>query len=175
MCPPSETNRPPHAKNLREGRWSETFACYAVAKCLARRRPILAEPAQAGIILASLSYLRETETIRLLSFCIMPDHYHVVFFLVGRQPLSEVMGSLGKYTARRLNQLFHHQGQFWEEGFFDHRCRNEDDIEDRMTYIEHNPVRAELVTKAEDWLFSSAHPSQASLLDRDWYARMRWL
>jgi REP element-mobilizing transposase RayT len=103
----------------------------------------------------------------------MPDHYHAVLFLVGRQSLSEIMTSIGKYTARRLNALFHRQGQLWEEGFFDHRCRDMDDIEDRMAYIEHNPVRAELVTNAEDWLFSSAHPSQAGLLDRDWYEQMR--
>jgi putative transposase len=173
MCPSSDNNRPPHAKNLREGRWSETFACYAVAKCLARRKPILSEPAPAEIILSSLNYLREAGAIRLLSFCIMPDHYHAVLFLVGRLSLSQVMNSLGKFTARRLNALLCRQGQFWEEGFFDHRCRDDDDIEDRMTYIEHNPVRAELVMKAEDWPFSSAHPLQSRLLDRDWYAQVR--
>ena len=123
--------------------------------------------------MSSLKYLREAGAIRLLSFCIMPDHFHAVWFLVGRQSLSEVMGSLGKYTARRLNSLLHRQGQFWEEGFFDHRCRDENDIEDRITFIEHNPVRAELVAKAEDWLFSSAHKSQRGLLDRDWYAEMK--
>jgi putative transposase len=173
MCPSSQNDRPPHAKNLREGRWSEQFACYAIAKCLARRRPILAERLPAEIILESLNYLRENGVIRLLSFCIMPDHYHAVFFLVGRQSLSEVMASLGKHTARRLNVLFRHRGQFWEEGFFDHRCRDDDDIEDRITYIEHNPVRACFVAKAEDWLFSSANASQAHTLDRDWYAQNR--
>jgi REP element-mobilizing transposase RayT len=133
----------------------------------------LAERSPTEIILASLNYFRQNDIIRLLSFCIMPDHYHAVFFLIGRQSLAEVMAGLGKYTARRLNLLFRHQGQFWEEGFFDHRCRDDDDIEERITYIEHNPVRANLVAKAEDWLFSSAHPSQTGLLDRDWYARMR--
>jgi putative transposase len=173
MCHSAETNRPPHAKNLREGRWSEAFACYAIAKCLARRKPILAAVEPAGIILASVSYLRKTDAIRLLSFCIMPDHYHALFFLVGRQTLSEVMSSLGRYTARHLNVLFNDHGRFWEEGFYDHRCRDEDDIEDRMTYIEHNPVRAGLVSTAADWSFSSANPLHANLLDRDWYAQMR--
>ena len=108
-----------------------------------------------------------------MAFCIMPDHYHAVLFPVGRKSLSEIMNSFGKFTARRLNMLLHRQGEFWEEGFYDHRCRDDDDIEDRVTYIEHNPVRVELVRKAEDWPFSSAHPSQTSLLDRDWYARMK--
>ena len=163
----------PHAHALRAGRSSETLVCYAVTKCMARREPILAQPAPAQLILSSLDYLRKSGQIRLLSFCIMPDHYHAVFFLVGRQSLSEVMNSLGKYTARRLNQLFNRQGQFWDDGFYDHRCRDEDDINDRLAYIEHNPVRAELVAAAERWPFSSAHPSQACLLDRDWYTAVR--
>jgi putative transposase len=173
MCPPSEEDALSHAKHLRTGRWSETYACYAIAKCPARREPILADSAAAQIILSSLTYLRESDAIRLLAFCIMPDHYHALLFLVGRRSLSDVMSSLGKYTARRLNALFRRQGQFWEEGFFDHRCRDDDDIEDRMTYIEHNPVRAGLVARSEDWSFSSAHPSQRDILDRDWYAQVK--
>jgi putative transposase len=173
MSLPPENDSPSHAKNLRAGRWSESYACYAVAKCLARREPILTDPVAARVILSSLTYLRTSGAIRLLAFCIMPDHYHAVLFLVGRQSLSEVMSSLGKYTARRLNALLRRQGQFWEEGFHDHRCRDDDDIEDRILYIEHNPVRAEFVSKAEDWPLSSAHPSQQGLLDRDWYAQVR--
>jgi putative transposase len=173
MHPPSETDRPPHAKNLREGRWSETFACYAIAKCLAQRKPILAKDKPAEILLSSFHYLRTRGDIRLLSFCIMPDHYHAVLFLVGRKSLSEVMSSLSKYTARQLNLLFIRKGQLWEEGYFDHRCRNKDDIQDRIAYIEHNPVRAELVAKAEDWPFSSASSTHADMLDRKWYAQMR--
>ena len=103
----------------------------------------------------------------------MPDHYHVLMFLAGDKSLSDVMRSIGKHTARRLNGMLGRSGQFWQEGYYDHRCRDTEDVEDRMCYIEHNPVRAELVTRAEDWTYSSAHPSQARLLDRDWYAEMR--
>jgi putative transposase len=173
MCHPSENRSDPHGSFLRAGRWSETLACYAVTKCVARREPLLAEPAPAQLVLSSLRYLRTSGQIRLLAFCIMPDHYHMVLFLTGHKSLSDVMGSLGKYTARRLNQLLHRRGEFWEEGFYDHRCRDESDIEDRMIYIEHNPVRAGLAVQAEDWPFSSAHPPHGSLLDRDWYARVR--
>jgi len=173
MCQPPESRCQPHSENLRVGRWSEKLACYAVTKNLARRQAILAAPSPAGIILSSLQHLRAAGEIRLSAFCIMPDHYHAVMFLVGSRSLSEVMGSLGKFTARRLNRLFGREGAFWEEGFYDHRCRDEDDIEDRTSYIEHNPVRAGLVATAADWEFSSAHPSNRLILDHDWYARVK--
>ena len=155
---------------LREGRWSEQYACYTVTKCILHHGALLSDSISTNIILSSYNYFRKTGSIRLLAFCIMPDHYHILFFLTGAKSLSELMNSIGKYTARELNQLHHRRGQFWEEGFYDHRCRNEDDIVDGMSYIEHNPVRAGLVATAEEWLFSSANPLMANLLDRNWYA-----
>jgi REP element-mobilizing transposase RayT len=170
---PFDSRARPHSNHLRAGRWSETLTCYAITKCVAGRNPILAQPLLARLVLSSLDHLRTIQEIRLLAFCIMPDHYHVILFPVGHKSLSEIMSSVGKYTARRLNQLLERRGEFWEEGYYDHRCRDDDDIEALMTYIEHNPVRADLATKAESWPFSSAHPSQTALLDREWYSQMR--
>lgn len=173
MSQPPEKNHKPHASALRAGRWSEPFACYAITKCLETRRALLAKPEPAELILSSFDYLRKSDEIRVLAFCIMPDHYHILMFLIGSTSLSDLMKSIGKYTARRLNRMFRCHGQLREDGFHDHRCRNEDDIADRLSYIELNPVRAELVKKPEDWPFFSAHPSQARFLDRHWYGRMK--
>ena len=123
--------------------------------------------------MSSFDHLRRTDEIRVLAFCIMPDHYHLLTFLIGRKSLSDVISSVGKYTARRVNALIGRRGRFWQEGFHDHRCRNDDDIEDRLNYIELNPVRAGLTEEPAGWPFSSAHPSRVGLLDRDWYANMR--
>ncbi len=159
----------PHARFLRAGRWSEQYGCYAITKNPEIRLPLLAESEPAELILSSFDYLRKVGEIRLLAFCIMPDHYHVLMFLVGDLSLSDVMRSVGKYTARRLNRMFNRRGQFWQDGFYDHRCRDNDDILDRLTYIENNPVRAGLADKPEQWPFSSARPEQGGRLDRDWY------
>ena len=91
-------------------------------------------------LLSSLNYLRESGDIRLLAFCVMPDHYHALLFLTGHKSLSEVVASVSKFTATRLNRFFGRRGNLWQEGFYDHRCRDEDDIEDAMAYIEHNSV-----------------------------------
>jgi hypothetical protein len=36
-------------------------------------------------------------------------------------------------------------------------------------YIEHNPVRAGLVERAELWPYSSANPIHRDVLDREWW------
>jgi putative transposase len=163
----------PISWHLREGRWSEKYACYAITKCVMNRLPLLADPQVADIIFASLKYLLATSEIKVLAFCIMPDHYHLLIFLLSEKTLSDVLGRMGSFTARKANAHYHQHGPFWQEGFHDHRCRDEDDIDERMIYIEHNPVRAGLVNSAEQWPYSSANPSLSGILDRDWYAKMR--
>ena len=171
---PGDNSGRPHSRFLRGGRWSEEYACYAVTKCTDRRKAVLTAPQRAEIIMASLNYLRTNDQIRLLAFCIMPDHYHALFFLLPpAKSLSVTMEQVGRYTARIINKTLHRTGRFWQDGFHDHRCRGEDDMNDRLVYIELNPVRAGLVDEPRQWEYSSAHPNRAAMLDRGWYGEMR--
>jgi len=172
--PSSDATHPPHSRFLRGGRWSEHYACYSVTKNVEGRRTVLANPQRANIIMGSFGYLRSNDRIRLIAFCIMPDHYHALFFLLpGGKTLSTVMEQIGKYTARLINESLRQTGRFWQDGFHDHRCRDVDDMDYYLQYIENNPVRAGLVEEARDWEYSSANPRWAKMLDRDWYNEMR--
>jgi putative transposase len=44
----------------------------------------------------------------------------------------------------------------WQRGFTDHRIRDRTEFEVRRTYIHQNPVRANLASMAEAYLWSSA-------------------
>src|SRR4051812_16054907 len=128
-----------HQRYLRGGRQSEPLACYAITKCVEQRRQVLGNETAASVIIASFDWLREQHKIKLLAFCVMPDHYHVLFVLLD-DSLSDVMKSVGKHTATQINKHIGDSGQFWQDGFHDHQCRDIDDVLDRMTYIERNPV-----------------------------------
>jgi putative transposase len=99
----------------------------------------------------------------------MPDHYHLMLCLMPGQDLSKVMEDSGKFTARELNKLLGVQGRFWQNGFHDHRCRNDSELHELCLYIEHNPVRKQLVDAAELWPYSSAFSGNKYLLDREWW------
>jgi putative transposase len=118
----------------------------------------------------SLAYARTSEWLRLLSFCVMPDHCHLLFVVLHKKSLSDVVGSISKFTSMRMARNDGLKRTVWQEGFFDHRCRDVDDAIERIDYIESNPVRAGLVDRPEMWAYSSANPIWAGMLDRKWYS-----
>jgi REP element-mobilizing transposase RayT len=157
------------SSELRKGRYSEDFACYSISKAVLYRRPALATDSSAKVLFDSWQFLRSCDRIKLFAFCIMPDHFHLVFCLLAGQSVSKVMADTGKFTARELNKLLGKRGQFWQEGFHDHRCRDEHELYDLSNYIEHNPVRAKLASTAELWPYSSAYSGNKYMLDRQWW------
>jgi putative transposase len=157
------------SSELRKGRISEDFACYSITKTILMRRKVLAHDAAARVLMSSWNFLRSRGRMKLLAFCIMPDHYHAVLCLMPGENLSKLMEDSGKFTAREINKLLGTPGQFWQEGFYDHRCRDDEETHDLSLYIEHNPVRAKLVSAAELWPYSSAFPANSLMLDRDWW------
>jgi len=52
-------------------------------------------------------------------------------------------------------------GEIWEKSFYDRQVRAADDYFAYRHYIRQNPVKAGLVTVAEDYLYSSARPGIA--------------
>jgi len=110
----------------------------------------------------------------LWAYVIMPNHVHVLlkpdevwekrFEVDGsgraqyeRGSLSAILHSLRGYTASEANKILGRKGKFWQGEAFDHWVRDNEEFERIIYYIEHNPVKAGLVAKPEDWLFSSAY------------------
>ena len=67
------------------------------------------------------------------------------------------MHSLKSYTANRANEVLGRSGQFWQHESYDHWVRDTDELCRIAEYISLNPVKAGLVTRPEEWYFSSAH------------------
>ena len=160
----------PHARRLRGGRMSAPFQAYFVTKCTEARRPILAVPAAAEIVIESLAHARRQGQIQLLAFVVMPDHYHAVFSLLPGHDLSDLMRRVGSDTANRIRRTLDLDHPIWQaDGFFDRACRNDQEVLDAVEYVHDNPVRKGLIAPPEEWPFSSAHPSHREMLDWDWW------
>jgi putative transposase len=158
-----------NSQSLRQGRISEAYACYFITKVVDRRQTVLATSEAATILLDSWNFLRSRDRMKLFAFCIMPDHFHLTLCLMPGEDISQLMSDSNKFTARELNKLLQRQGTFWQEGFRDHRCRDEGELHDLSLYIEHNPVRAGLTLTAEEWPYSSANQQHRHMLDREWW------
>jgi putative transposase len=141
---------------------------YHLVKCVKGRRPLLADPQSAEMIIGSVQHARRHQEIKLRGFVIMPDHYHVVLTLLEVIDLSPLMRRIGSFTANEIRKRSKIRGAVWQDGgFFDHLCRSEKENGEIIEYIHHNPVRRQLVSAAEDWPDSSAHPDRKHLLDWD--------
>ena len=133
----------------------------------------------ASVVRDSLYHLAG-EHYDLLSYVIMPSHFHWLFrpreewvlslgdAVNNRSPRERIMHSVLSHTGRVCNQLLNESGTFWQFESYDHVVRDEDELGRIVDYIELNPVRRGWVSRREEWRFSSAFdrkgllPSQLS-------------
>jgi REP element-mobilizing transposase RayT len=93
---------------------------------------------------------------RLLAWCVMPNHVHVLCEMQEQYPLSHVVHSWKSFTAQRANPLLGRSGTFWAREYYDRFVRDDAHLRRAMAYIEGNPARAGLVETPESWRFGSA-------------------
>jgi REP-associated tyrosine transposase len=88
------------------------------------------------------------------AFCLMPNHYHLL--LETSQPrLSAGMRHLNGSFAQRVNRRYDGTGHVFEGPYRIELVEEESHLLELCRYIPLNPVRACLVHRAEDWLWSS--------------------
>jgi putative transposase len=124
------------------------------------------EPVAEIIVDALLN--RYKELYSLWSYVVMANHVHIFLQPKVAQtlvcnaepsyvPMKFITKRLKGYTAREANRILGRTGQpFWQIESFDHWARKHAEFCRIITYIENNPVRANLAVRAEDWPWSAA-------------------
>ena len=79
-------------------------------------------------------------------FLAMPDHLHALLSFPSEVRMEAVIRDWKRYVAKTA-------GIVWQDGFFDHRLRTNESLEEKATHIRQNPVRAGLVSDASRWTF----------------------
>src|ERR1700675_2928488 len=86
---------------------------------------------------------------------IMPNHVHVL--LLPKISLPVITRWLKGSTARQANLLLGRTGEaFWQDESFDHRVRDEAQLDCLVHKVEYNPVNASLAANPRAWHWSSA-------------------
>lgn len=88
---------------------------------------------------------------RLLVWCIMPNHVHVLMETMEGHPLSAVVHSWKSFTAKEANRILNRGGSFWMEDYHDRFIRDASHMAKVREYIVQNPLKAGLVNTASDW------------------------
>lgn len=114
---------------------------------------VLSNPACAQALQEALLH-HDGAHYRLLAWCIMPNHVHVV--VDGMTDIGNAVRMWKTWSAREINRVTGNVGRVWRREYFDRFARNEDHLRTMIDYVENNPVAAGLVAAPWDWEWSSA-------------------
>ncbi|MEJ0059503.1 MAG: transposase [Terricaulis sp.] len=116
--------------------------------------------AAATLVQAALLHF-DGERYRVLAWCVMPNHVHVVIEQFSDWPLARVVHGWKSFTANGVNRLLGRTGPVWVREYFDRFMRSDDHLANTIAYVHANPVAAGLVASAERWRWSSAFDAQS--------------
>lgn len=91
---------------------------------------------------------------RILSWVLMPDHWHGLIELDVPVSLSLAMNRFKNISAYTVNRCLGRTGPIWARAFHDRAIRSVGDIDKARRYIAENPVRAGLCARCEDYAFT---------------------
>jgi putative transposase len=115
---------------------------------------LLRDPACAKIVQNALLFF-DGERYRLMEWCIMPNHVHVLIKTNEDHPLDRVLKSWKAFTSRKINELKNLTGPLWQREYHDRYIRDLDHLANARLYIRNNPVKAGLCLRPEDWRWGS--------------------
>ena len=124
----------------------------------AERNPIinLSKPEYTEIIIGSLKFW-EGKKLNNYAITIMSNHVHWVFEILEKDEegnpvyLQDVMQSVKRFSANRINKLENRQGHLWQKESFDTTIRDNRHMYNAINYTLNNPVAAGLVTDWKLW------------------------
>jgi len=153
-----------HYDNLGTARFI-TFSCHNKLK-------LLDNDFAKKMFLDNLKYIVNKYNISLLAHVIMPNHVHLVITPPDGLKIGKIIGELKSLSARQiieyysmkypdiLNELYvvrngEKRKVFWMRRCYDHNCRKEETVVEKINYCHYNPVKSGLVRKPEDYKWSS--------------------
>ncbi len=111
-----------------------------------------------GDYLAFLDAMAEARIrvpMRVIAYCLMPNHFHFVVWPLADGDLSRWMHWLMNVHVRRYQRHYQGSGHIWQGRFKAFPIQEDEHLLTVIRYVERNPMRAALVPRAEDWDWSS--------------------
>jgi putative transposase len=135
-----------------------------------QRRPILDTPLARQLLHEALAETKARFPFELFAIVLLPDHLHTIWTLppndsdysnrwrmVKEQFTRHFLASGGGEAARSQSRLRHRERAVWQRRFWEHTCRDEEDLKRSLDYVHWNPVKHGLVARVRDFQWSSFH------------------
>ena len=121
------------------------------------RLPLFEKPADYTAFETVLAEAHAATRIRIAAYCLMPNHWHLLLWPRHEGELSEVLRWITVTHTQRWHA--HHKtsgtGPVYQGRFKSFPVQTDEHFLTVTRYVERNALRAELVSRAEDWKWSS--------------------
>ncbi|GCC53492.1 transposase [Chryseotalea sanaruensis] len=124
------------------------------------------------ILLASIRHCQQHKGLKVYAWVVMTNHIHMIISS-DKEKLSDIIRDFKKFTSSRIVAAIKENMKesrkswllwllkkedkviFWQEGYHGEEIRTQSFFDTKITYIHMNPVRAGIVEKEEEYMYSS--------------------
>jgi putative transposase len=120
-----------------------------------RREAVFHKPGDYDAFVEAMIDARARLAVDLPGYCLMPNDFHLVLRPHHYGDLGRWMQWLLMTHARRYHRQFGTTGHVWQGRVKAFPVQDDDHLVSVLRYVERNALRAELVSRAENWKWSS--------------------
>ena len=142
---------------------------------------VFTRPRYKHIIVESLEYCQANKGLDIYAWVLMTNHLHMIVDTSGTASIGDVLRDFKKFTSKGIVKAIQENEQesrqdwllnrfrfraandkkitnfkFWQDDNYVENIISYDFYKQKLDYIHENPVRQEIVARAEDYLYSSA-------------------
>ena len=103
----------------------------------------------------NLIYPKSNSILKFISYCVMPDHYHLLIKTNYDDMLSKFINIIENSYTRFFNSKYKRKGPLWQSAFKAVIISSNEQLLHTTRYLHLNPTTSGYVKKPEDWQFSS--------------------
>ena len=159
------------------------YPIFATGTCISWL-PLLKPDDTKQILVDVIVNIQKRKQFKIYAIVIMHNHFHIIYS--SSNPAKE-MGNLKSFSARQIIQYYRNTGgedvlrklrnacqnyrkdrtyKFWQEGYCPKQMYSFDVLEQKIDYVQWNPVRKGYVDDPCEWPWSSANPEFDIEIDR---------
>jgi len=130
-------------------------ACYHIYCRGNQKQKIFIDISDFEFYLSQLRLYKKRYSILLYSYCLMPNHIHLLGEPKEPVKLSKMIQCLHRSYTAYFNNKYKKVGHLWQDRFKTKLIVKDDYLLQCISYIEQNPIRANIVTDLKDYRFTS--------------------
>jgi putative transposase len=143
---------------------------YSATICTHLRKRAFENGDTVELALVTIRQCASTFAFAIYAYCFMPDHLHLVL------AATHEGADFQRFMANWKQRVGYHYKQrtgecLWQESYFDHVLRDDEETDRAMRYVLENPVRKGLVTRFEDYPYAGSDVVTSEQLQQLWHQK----